>query len=142
MSERIDKNIHFLLFFIQSKPRQRAQLLKIIGKEQFLSLLEIGANCLVGNLNIPDSCRRKLKRKRNVFRTLSFDKRKGWKSKRDLIHKSQTGGMLGALAAAAGSFLVQRLLSSIFPPSRGTTAVQERDKNLPSPPVEKTIQLA
>lgn len=110
MSERVKKNKHFLLLYRDSGPAQRKLLLSIANRSQFLSLLECGANCLVGNVPIDSKSYKRLRNKRAIFQILSFDKKQCWKKKRELIKKKQVGGILSTLVASAAGFLFDKLL--------------------------------
>lgn len=128
MSERVKKNKHFLLLFRESGPAQRRVLLSIANRSQFLSLLECGANCLVGNVPIDSKSYKRLQNKRAIFQALAFDKKKCWKKKRELVNKRQVGGILSSLVATAAGYLFDKLLS------RKASAPPSPPRPPPSPP--------
>lgn len=127
MSERAKRNESFIRLYYASTPRQRRALLQIASRDQVLFLVEIIYNALCGSLPLDDSCTKKLKRKRAVCRSLAFDKKLSWKSKRNLIFKTQTGGVLGALAGVAASYLFDKVLQKI-------TGSNSKKGSTPPPP--------
>lgn len=129
MSKRMEKNKFFLLFFAQTRGKQRQLLLQLANREQFLCLLEGVANILLGHVKVTStSTLRALKRHRETFRQLCFNKKTCWKKKKRLLEtKPMVGGILGTLAAAAGTFLLEKLWNKI-------TASHTNNTSTPPPP--------
>lgn len=128
----MEQNRYFLLLYKNSGAKQRAQLLQISNRSQFLSILECCANCLVGNVTINAPLRKRLKTKRELFRLLSFDKKKCWKTKKALVHKNQVGGIIAELVSTAVGYLFDKLGNALF---------SRENRQSPSPPRDEGVGL-
>lgn len=113
MSKRTEKNKYFLLLYCDCSPSVRRKLFDNTNNSQFMAILECCANVMRGNVPISDKCRAKLYKKREIFRMLSFDKKKSWRVKKDIVKKTQVGGILTALVSAAATYLFDKLINHL-----------------------------
>ena len=78
--QRLKQNRYFIFALANSKNRkQRLNLLRFATREQVLSLAEIVANFLKGNISIPNKTKiGKYRRRKRLFRVLGYMGRKSW----------------------------------------------------------------
>lgn len=100
MKENLKKQYHFLRILAHSHPSQKRALLKTANNDQILSLCEICLNILNGNIPVNAS---KLKKYKNLLRSLSKKRESIQKKKRLLVN--QSGGFLPLIAPAIISAL-------------------------------------
>lgn len=96
----LKKHYHFLQILARSHPSQKKALLRTANNVQIKSICEICLNVLSGNINVN---RKKLKKYKNVLRTLAKKTTSIQRKKKMLIN--QSGGFLPVIAPAIISAL-------------------------------------
>ena len=71
MSNILQRNGAFIRLLYECPPRQRKSLIQYITDDQLRALSQIALNVLQGNVPITDSYKKKLKRYKDVIRSLA-----------------------------------------------------------------------
>ena len=97
MTTRLKRNLHYLRFLNNAKPKQANFVIDDANKDLLLCICEIVNNILEGNIKLKPKERNKLRKYKKTLHQL-IDKRIKLKDKRKLI-KNQKGGFLPAVIA-------------------------------------------
>lgn len=96
MSARLKRNAHLLRALSASTPQKRKDILTHCSPDFLQTICEIALNVLKGNIRLPASLYKTLKKHKNKIRQLA-DRKLGLKFKRKLL-LTQRGGFLPLLA--------------------------------------------
>lgn len=108
-SKRIKEHLPLLQYLAKGKPKIRKAIIEESDSDVMKVLCECAANTINGNVKLPPSHFKKLKRYKKQLRLLS-NKKVGVKQKKKVL---QTGGFLGALLNAVLPTLAG-LVGSLF----------------------------
>jgi hypothetical protein len=115
MSVRVKKNFALLRAFETATPRTRRAIISTIPRHLILNLSEICANLLTGNIKLSPSELSRLRRYKNLLRTIA-SRNVSTDQKRSLLVQKSSGFFLPlfipaltTIASLIGKHLVQKL---------------------------------